>query len=131
PLTVTSNETEAVHESETQTLTFTFGADVSGFDASDISITGATAGAFAQVSPSEYTLEITGDGGTIEVDVAAGAADASQPFTTTGEAAFTNFYQDTWTLDLDGGTTFMELIRIPAGTFTMGSPPSELSRQSE
>ena len=122
-LAISSNVTAPVHQSAAQTLTFTFAQSVTGFDASDVTVTGATKGAFSG-SGAAYTLGITGTGGTISVSVPESATNPGNLAST-----FSNFYQDTWTLSLPGAVP-MELIRIPAGTFTMGSPTGELSRQS-
>ena len=129
PLVITSDASADVHQDEAQTLIFTFDEDVTGFDASDVTVTGGTAGTFTPISATSYTLDVTGAGGTVTASVAGGAASSVASGTTTAGDTFSNFYQDTWTLDLDGGTTLMELIRIPAGTFTMGSPVGELSRE--
>lgn len=123
-LAITSNVTAPVHQSATQTLTFTFAQSVTGFDATDVTVAGATKGAFSGTD-AVYTLAVTGPGGRIDVAV-------TQSVTSLGNDAanFSNFYQDTWTLTLPGAVP-MELIRIPAGTFMMGSPPEELSRLSD
>src|SRR3569623_962563 len=60
------------------TFTFTFSEGVTGFDASDITVNGGTAGAFTTVAPDTYTLVVTPnagvDNGTAAVSIAAGAA---------------------------------------------------------
>lgn len=59
------------------TYTFLFTEAVMGFDATDVTLTGATAGNFSAVSDSEYTIVVTpaaNSTGTIGVAVAADAA---------------------------------------------------------
>jgi hypothetical protein len=59
------------------TYTFLFTEAVMGFDATDVTLTGATAGNFSPVSASEYTIVVTpaaNSTGTIDVAVAADAA---------------------------------------------------------
>jgi formylglycine-generating enzyme required for sulfatase activity len=133
PLTITSTLAEgSVTQTATQTFTFTFGEAVTGFDDSDITVTGGTKGTFTPVSATVYTIDVTGTGGTVTASVAAAAATAASG-TGNGNAAatpYSNFYQDTWTINLPGDVP-MELIRIPAGTYTMGSPVGELSRLSD
>ncbi|MDX2177885.1 MAG: SUMF1/EgtB/PvdO family nonheme iron enzyme [Candidatus Sumerlaeia bacterium] len=118
----------AVTANALQTLTFTFDNAVSGFTADDVTVTGATKGAFTPVSSTFYTLVVTGTGGTVTVSV---PEETTIPSNTS--ATFSNFYQDTWTITLQTTPSLvtMELIRIPAGTFTMGSPEDELSRGTD
>jgi formylglycine-generating enzyme required for sulfatase activity len=130
-LTITSTLAEgSVSETQSQTLTFTFGEHASqhaiDFGPDKVSVTNATKGAFFG-SGAVYTLDLTGEGGLIEVEV---PANFGHQFTES--ATFSNFYQDTWTIELqESPLVTMDLIRIPAGTFTMGSPVGELSRQSD
>ncbi len=125
PLIITSTTLEsAVTMEVNQTLTFSFGEAVTGFNASDVAVAGATKGVLSG-SGSSYTMAITGTGGTITVAV------SERAVTPGNEAAtFSNFYQDTWTITLQTtpSVVAMELIRIPAGTFSMGAPTTELNR---
>jgi hypothetical protein len=59
------------------TFTFTFSEDVSGFAASDITVSNGTKGTFTAVSATVYTLVVTptaSSSGDVTIDVAAGAA---------------------------------------------------------
>ena len=57
------------------TATFTFNEDVSDFGKNDITVTGATAGAFTETSKKVYTLTVTPSGDAdVEVSVAADSA---------------------------------------------------------
>ena len=57
------------------TATFTFSEDVTDFVTGDVTVTGGTKGAFAEVSASSYTLAVTPAGSAdVVVTVAAGAA---------------------------------------------------------
>lgn len=106
----------SISQTGSQTLTFTFGQPVTGFDVNDVAVTQGTKGTFTPISSTVYTLAVNSTGGTMTASAA--------------EISFSNFFQDTWTLTLPSPVP-MELIRIPAGTFTMGSPAGELSRQSD
>ena len=114
-----------VFQEAAQTLSFVFAAPVTGFDASDVVVTGAQKGAFAG-SGTAYTLAITATGGRIEVSPTAGVwTPANAP------ASLSLFYHDIWTLQLPDNVT-MELIHnIPGGSFRMGSPFDEVSRNSD
>ena len=127
PIITSTLPAGSISQIQNQTLTFTFAAPVSDFDASDVTLTGAIKGRFNSVSPTVYTLDILGTGGTISASV---GQRIDSPISTT--ASFSNFYQDTWKLILQDTPTSvtMELIRVPAGTYLMGSASSELSRFS-
>ncbi len=130
PLTITSSETDDIHQTETQLITFTFDEAVSGFDASDVTLVGATGDNFTPVSDSLYTMEITGIGGTLSVTVAGSAAASKASGTATLGDSISNFYQDIRTFELQNSPLVeMEVIRIPAGEFVMGSPASEGTRE--
>jgi formylglycine-generating enzyme required for sulfatase activity len=126
-LTITSDVTEPIHQEQVQTLTFTFATDVTGFARGSIQLVGAAPGNLQAVTPRVYTMPITGEGGTITVTVPEGA---TNPTPYKGGATFSNFYQDTWTVNLPGDVP-LELIRIPAGTYLQGSPMGELSRDAD
>ena len=57
-LTLTADKT-ALQASETATLTFRFSEDVTGFDASDVTVTGGTLGTLTKVSNSQWTAVFT------------------------------------------------------------------------
>ncbi|MDX2176089.1 MAG: SUMF1/EgtB/PvdO family nonheme iron enzyme [Candidatus Sumerlaeia bacterium] len=131
PLEITSNG-GAVHQLGTQVLTFTFAEPVTGFDAADVTVTNGTKGAFAG-SGAVYTLEVTSPGGAVTAAVPGGAATSVASGVATLGDTLSNFYQDTWTVTLRTTPSLvtMDLIRIPAGTFEMGSPATELSRAGD
>ncbi len=56
------------------TVTAQFSEDVTGFDVTDITITGGTAGNFVMVNASTYTFEVTSTVGAADVDISAGVA---------------------------------------------------------
>ena len=79
-LSITDDEAAAVANNAggAVVFTFTFSENVTGFTASDITVTGGTAGTFTAVNGHSYTLSVTPDAnnqaGTIGVSVANGAA---------------------------------------------------------
>ncbi len=77
-LTITDNVAGTTGLGQPVTFTFTFSENVTGFDASDISVTSGTKGAFNTVDGKTYTLVVTPDAGLasgdIGVSVASGAA---------------------------------------------------------
>jgi len=94
--TVTSGltVTQAIDDtgaSNTITLTFTFDEDVTGFDASDVTVSGGTKGTFTAVSANEYTLVITGDDPATEVtySIAQGAGETLADGTATAAVSGT------------------------------------------
>ncbi|MDX2177886.1 MAG: formylglycine-generating enzyme family protein [Candidatus Sumerlaeia bacterium] len=122
-LTITSTTPAgAVSAERFQTLTFRFDQPVQGFTDSDVSLAGATKVDFGGEGDL-YWMLVEGIGGIFTAQVADSAVGPSSV-----GASFSNFYQDTWTLNLPGSVP-LELIRIPAGTFRMGSANDERSRQ--
>jgi sulfatase modifying factor 1 len=132
----------------TVTATIVWSEPVSGFEASDITVGGGTAGIFVPVSGSQYTLTITAGGsGTTTVDVILGdgacsdaAGDASAA--TVGQAAVAHAPWASGTgIDAFGvwseltvignGEMSVQRFRLMApGTFMMGSPVSEAGNLS-
>lgn len=130
------------------TATIIWDEPVSGFEASDVTVGGGTAGVFTPVSSTQYTLAITAGGtGTTTVDVilAAGvcidaAGDASAA--TDGQSAVAHAPWASGTgsdaygvwadLTVHGnGETEVQRFRLMApGTFIMGSPVSEAGNLS-
>ncbi len=132
-LGISSNRND-VHQEATQRLTFTLnGGGFASFDGSQIAVTGASKGDFGPFNPPSpifYILDLDNTGGQVTVEIPAGAAIPFPPYTTSAAATFSNFHQDVWTVqlrDLLGEEVTMDFIRIPAGTFMMGAPESELS----
>ncbi|MFA6014096.1 MAG: Ig-like domain-containing protein [Gallionellaceae bacterium] len=74
--TVTVTDNQAGSASGAITYTFAFSEAVTGFDATDVTISAGTKGTFTAVSSSQYTLVVTppSGSGTITANVAAGAA---------------------------------------------------------
>jgi len=71
---ITSNRGAGPTNNPSITLTFTFSEAVTGFDATDITVTNATKGAFTASSSTVYTLLLTATGSNLTADVAAYAA---------------------------------------------------------
>ncbi|MEY4753141.1 MAG: hypothetical protein RJA44_816, partial [Pseudomonadota bacterium] len=78
PLSISDNVAGTAGSSTPVTFTFSFSENVSGFDTTDITVTGGSKGAFSSVDGKTYTQVVTPDAGVasgnIEVSVAAGAA---------------------------------------------------------
>ncbi len=89
------------------TATFTFSEDVTGFATGDVTVTGATKGAFASTNARTYTLAVTPTGGSnVVVTVAANSATDG---VNTGPAAAVSATA-TW----DGAAPAVEITGVPA-----------------
>jgi hypothetical protein len=71
---IASNSGAGPTNNAAMTLTFTFSKEVSGFDATDVSVTNATKGTFTPTNSTVYTLAITATGANVTANVAANAA---------------------------------------------------------
>lgn len=110
------------------TFTFTFSEAVTGFDVSDISVTGGTKGTFSTVNGSTYTLVVAPDNGvdsgTIEVNVASGAGQSVAASLPTAAASATQAYDtlapvitiDTLATALSGKPTLSGTTDLPDGS---------------
>ena len=129
------------------TARFTFDENVTGFEASDVTITGGTGAIFAVVSATEYELLVTPAGGQ-DVVVTVAANSATDDANNTGPSADVSATA-TWPREIDapqtlsmneGGTGAfdVELSAVPSGTVTVsisghagtdlaGTPPNPLS----
>ncbi|GBU27110.1 hypothetical protein R84B8_00633 [Treponema sp. R8-4-B8] len=129
PIAVTLN-TVIANGSDTQTttqLTLTFSEAITGLSADDITLSGVmgiTKGTLGGSGPA-YTLPISGfiTGGTLSVAV------SKTGYTISGSPKdVTIYYYTIITITSDTG---IEMVSIPAGTFTMGSPANEPNHYSE
>ena len=78
------------------TATFTFSEDVTGFTASDVSVTNATVSAVSEINPSVYTATITPVGdGTVTLGVAANVAQDAAGNNNTAASQLTTTYDAT------------------------------------
>jgi hypothetical protein len=68
---ITSSPASGPTNNSAMTLTFTFSEGVTGFTASDVSLTNATAGSFTTTNSSVYTLAITATGSAVSASVPA------------------------------------------------------------
>lgn len=73
-VTITSNRDPGPTNLTSISLTIEFSASVTGFDASDITVTGATKGTFAAVDQKIYTQQLTATGSNVSASIAALAA---------------------------------------------------------
>jgi hypothetical protein len=111
-LSITDNVSGVVTGNGTVIFTFSFSEGVTGFDATDVTVTNGTKGTFSTINSSTYTLEVTptsNSNGTMNVSVASGAAagvntgrgntpaSTTQDFNTTAAASV-----PTVTIDIDG-----------------------------
>ena len=71
---ITSTPASGPTNNAAMTLTFTFSDAVTGFDATDVSVTNATKGTFTPTNSTVYTLAITATGTVVTANVAANAA---------------------------------------------------------
>jgi formylglycine-generating enzyme required for sulfatase activity len=113
-----------------QTFTITFSEPVNGFEASDVVVTGGTTTSFVQISPVEFALGVSGEGGLISAMIPENAAFAISDNVGVSSATATLFYQDRKTIGLPGGMD-LDLVRIPAGTFIAGAAMSDPFRQAD
>jgi hypothetical protein len=71
---ITSNRDPGPTNNAGITLTFTFSEGVTGFDATDVSVTNATKGAFSSTSSTVYTLALAPTGSAVSASLAANSA---------------------------------------------------------
>lgn len=126
-LSIGSNVGSVVHPLATQVVTFRFAVPVEGFGPEDVTVFRGTKGAFAPLSRQEFTLEVTGIGGWVEVQVPPGAAKAVGGSATSSGASLRNFYSDAHELWFPRANP-LRFVRIPGGTYSRGSPDTERSR---
>ena len=88
PIVVITSSDSTIYEGETFTATFEWDQDVTGFATGDVTVTGASKGAFTAVDGNTYTLALTADSGagSIVVDISANAIDGDN---TPNQTSFT------------------------------------------
>lgn len=138
----------AVLPGDPLTATINFTTDVTGFDASDITVAGGTAGAFTVINPAQYTLALTaGAAGSTTIDVSFPRGACQDPkgksvAAASGLAAIGYATWGTASSDANGvyadlsittgfGSATQRFRLIPAGKFLMGSPRTEPGREPE
>ncbi|MFT3801760.1 MAG: Ig-like domain-containing protein [Burkholderiaceae bacterium] len=130
PPTVTITDNVTGTATGPVTFTFTFSKPVAGFDASDVSVNGGTAGSFTQVDSTHYTLVVTptGSTGTVAVSVAAGTFtdDSGSVANTAGATASQAYDVQPPTLTITDNVTGTATGPVTF-TFTFSEPVSDFS----
>ena len=90
---ITSNQDPGPTNNSAITLTFTFSESVTGFDATDVTVTNATKGSFTAASSTVYTLAITPTASAVSASVAANKAGDS--------AGNVNIASNSWSINYD------------------------------
>ena len=134
PPTVTiANNVSAPTATGPVTFSFVFSEDVGiSFDASDITVTGGTAGTFTRLSGTQATLVVTpplGAGGTMAVSVAAGRFTDLAGNANTAAATASKAYQATQTITSasPGNLTIGGTVPALAATSSSGLPVTLVS----
>jgi uncharacterized delta-60 repeat protein len=121
---ITSNRDPGPTNNSAITLTFTFSEAVTGFDATDVSVTNATKGTFTATSSTVYTLALTATGSALTANVAANAATDSAGNGNTAATQWSITYDNSAptvaiTSNRDPGPTNNSAITL---TFTFSKP---------
>jgi hypothetical protein len=114
PLSITAavahGETTSI---ATQTITFTFGEEVVGFNIDDIQVGNGSLSNFTTASADSYSVDVTATvPGAVTIGVATGAA-TGPGGVPSGAFQFVYYFEE-----------LLEFVSVPAGTFTMGRTAS-------